>query len=93
MTKRFVVECEWSGYRSGQSRVCHRTVIPKYMADLLSKLTTVGFTDGTTMSVRVRPCTFREKVQQIKGYNSLLDKIAWNDSLREKSFVSVMELK
>lgn len=92
MAKRFVVECVWSGYRSSQERACHRMVIPKYVADRLSRLRSVTFTDGTDMSVTVRPCTFREKVQQIKGYRELLDKIAWNDELNKKDYVSVMEV-
>ena|SRR5271166_3675162 len=88
--KRFVVECVWSGYTSRQSRPCHRTVIDKYLAKRLERFHTIAFTDGTTMSVSVRPCTFREKVAEIKGYVSLLNDFAYRDDL--SGYVSVMDL-
>lgn len=44
------------------------------------------------MSVEIRPAKPREKVEQIKGYNSLLNKIAWNDILNQKGFISVVEV-
>lgn len=72
--KRFVVECFWSGYRTNQSRPCHRTV-ETYKAEGLSKITSVQFTDGTHMFVSVRPCKLRERVDEIHGYVSLLSKI------------------
>lgn len=87
--KRFVVECVWSGYRSGQEHVCHRTVIPAYLAKRLEKIHTIAFTDGTTMSVAIRPATFREKVQEKRGYVSLLDKMAYSG---KEGCVSVMDV-
>ena len=88
--KRFIVECTWSGYRASQAHIVHRTVIADYVAKRLGKVHTIGFTDGTTMSVSVRPCNLREKVQEIKGYVWLLDKIAWAD---KEGYVSVMEVE
>lgn len=84
-----MVECEWSGYRSSQAHVCHRTVIPAYLAKRLEKIHTIGFTDGTTMSVRVRPAEFREKIQEKRGYVELLEKIAYSN---KEGFVSVMDV-
>ena len=72
MGERFIVECVWSGYRASQSKPCHRTVERKSKADEIRKITCVQFTDGTTMSVDVRPARLREKVQEIHGYDSLL---------------------
>jgi len=69
---RYVLEGEWSGYTSAQTRVCHRTVItdPSY----LKGLTSIRFTDGTTLDLVVRKCTPREKVLVVNGYTSLIDK-------------------
>jgi len=86
---RFVVECVWSGYRSSQSRTCHRTVIPKYMAEKLKKIHGIRFTDGTYMSVEVRPALHRERVSEIHGYDSLLSKMAHADKVGS---VSVMDV-
>lgn len=76
MSKRFVVECVWSGYQASQSRPCHRMVETRtYRVEALKKVSHVAFTDGTTMSVAVRPCFPREKVQEIRGYRDLLNEI------------------
>ena len=88
--KRYVIECIWSGYNSGQSRPCHRTVtiIPKAW----DGLHTISFTDGTTMDVSIRECKPREKVKELKGYVELLNKFAWNKELCSKGYVSVMDV-
>ncbi len=52
-------------------------MVKKWQAELLEKISGVQFTDGTSMSVSVRPCTFREKVQEIGGYDSLLHDILY----------------
>ena len=87
--KRHIIECIWGGYRSGQERVCHRavTIHPQQW----DGLHTVAFTDGTTMSVSIRPCTPREKVIPINGYHALLNEIADKD-LSSKGYVSVLDL-
>ena len=75
--RRPVVECIWSGYRSSQERPCHRTVNSWY-ANILNRngVRCIRFTDGTTMSVKVREANPREKVAQIAGYDQLLGDIA-----------------
>jgi hypothetical protein len=70
---RYVVECEWSGYHSGQQHICHRAVEPYYRAKKLESVRAIVFTDGTTMSVAVRPCAPRERVKQMIGYREVLD--------------------
>lgn len=60
------------------------------MAKRLEKIHSIGFTDGTHMSVEVRPAKPREKVREMHGYDSLLDKAAWSG---KSGFVGVMELQ
>lgn len=73
---RFVVECHWNGYRSGHGFDCHRTVeTSPVKVDRLRRVHSVLFTDNTTMSVNVRPAKPRERVEEIHGYDQLLDKI------------------
>ena len=83
---RYILEGEWSGYRSSQRRVAHRVVTkhPKRY----EKLKTIRYTDGTTLDLSIRPCKPREKVAEIHGYDSLIDKAL----TKEKSFVTVEEL-
>ena len=87
MSRRFVVECVWSGYHSGQRHPVHRevTLNPKRYEGI----TGVVFTDGTTMSVVVRPCEPREKVREIHGYGRLLNDAA---ALGLKGYVRVADL-
>jgi hypothetical protein len=69
--KRFVVECIWNGY-SGQARVVvHRTVETTFR-EAYEALRWHQFTDGTGMSIDVRDAKPRERVDQIRGYNTLL---------------------
>lgn len=72
MSTRYVIEGTWSGYHSGQRRVCHRRVLTKRQAEAQSKISCIAYTDGTTLSLSVRPATFREKVQEIRGYDGLI---------------------
>jgi hypothetical protein len=75
---RFVIEGEWSGYRSGQRRVVHREVYKSYrkgggeFIETLRKIPSIGYTDGTSLSLNVREAKPREKVEQILGYRSLI---------------------
>lgn len=69
--KRFVVECEWSGYTSRQQRVVHRTVETTFR-EVYEALRWHHFSDGTGMSISVRDAKPRERVAQIRGYSSLL---------------------
>lgn len=87
---RFVLEATWSGYRAEQRKVVHREVIKPYSAEGFKKLTGLRFTDATTLDVVVRPCTFREKVEEKFGYKELL----WAAYYQHKEgFVSVDEVK
>ena len=69
---RYVLEGKWSGYTSDQRKVCHRKVIsnPGYYKEL----TSVRFTDGTTLDLTIRKCKPKEKVVELDGYTSLIDK-------------------
>lgn len=67
---RYVTECTWNGYHSGQARVVHRTVHQRKSP--FRDITCIQFTDGTTMDVETRPALPREKVKVINGYSSLL---------------------
>lgn len=71
---RYVWEWTWSGYRSGQARVCHREVLTlsEKRLDKYKNLSCVQFGDGTTMSAELRQAKPRERVEQIKGYYSLI---------------------
>lgn len=86
--RRWVLECTWSGYRASQSHPCHREVITRReLAKRFEALHCVEFTDGTSMSVRIRPAMFRENVTPINGYYSLL-----RDALDRGSYVRVADL-
>lgn len=68
---RFVIEGMWSGYRAAQRKPCYRRVVTKRQAEAF-KISCVGYSDGTTMDLSVRPCAPREKVQEMRGYDGLL---------------------
>lgn len=63
---RHVVECTWRG------RVVHRAVT---MRPRDFTVTSIQFTDNTTMSVRVRKCERGELVKEIRQYDELLRKV------------------
>lgn len=67
---RFVVEGTWSGYRYSQSRTVHRVIVkdPEPYLGLMD----IHFTDGTRLSLSVRECAFKERVQEIHGYDQLI---------------------
>ena len=72
---RWILEGTWSGYRSGQERVCHRRILKsKRSVEFWEPIHAVVFTDGTTMTMTIRECKPREKVTEIHGYDSLLMK-------------------
>ena len=70
---RYIVEGTWSGYHASQRHVCHRTVTRS--PDLYKNIHTVIFTDNTYMSISLRKCKPREKVNEIHGYDQLFNKI------------------
>ena len=65
------MEGEWSGYRSGQRRVCHRTIIRK--PEKYKDIKFIRFTDGTTLDLQIKKCKPRERVKEIHGYDSLIE--------------------
>jgi hypothetical protein len=71
MGKRFIVEGEWSGYRSAQRRVVHREVLT-HGREGFEQISALVFTDGTTLDVTVRDAKPRERVTQILGYRDAL---------------------
>ena len=72
MTKRYLLEGEWSGYRSSQRRICHRAIVRN--PEPFKNLTFIRFTDGTTLDLSIRPCKPRERVSEINGYGDLIQK-------------------
>ena len=85
--KRFVVEATWSGYHSGQSHVCHRTVETLFRAGY-ENLHYHHFTDGTGMTITVRDAKPRERIERKNGYGSLLSDLAmkkWSELKAQQS--------
>jgi len=77
--KRFVIEGEWSGYHSGQRRVVHRTVHSgayKRLRAWAESAYAIRYTDGTCLALNVRDCKPRERVEEIHGYDSLIQSCA-----------------
>lgn len=72
--KRYVIEGEWSGYRSSQRRVVHRAVTTR--PQRYQGLKAIQFTDNTLLSITLRECEPRERVQEIKGYVNLIEDAA-----------------
>ena len=73
MSKRFVLEGTWRGYRSSQDHVCHREVCNEKKADWANKTFSILYTDGTTLELHARECKPRERVQEKRSYSSLID--------------------
>ena len=72
---RFIIEGEWSGYRSDPRRIVHRTVHPatsKKLRAWAEKDRSILYTDGTLLYLRVRYCKPRERIEEIHGYDSLI---------------------
>lgn len=76
MSKRYILEATWSGYRAGQSKVCHRERITQKQAEKYNQISGILFTDGTHLSVGVREAKPREKVLEILSYSGILHKAA-----------------
>ena len=84
--QRYVLEGVWSGYTSAQSRVCHREVT--FTPKRFEHLHVIEYTDGTRLSLSLRKCEPRERVQTIKGYTELINKAI----LKNESYVKVADL-
>lgn len=78
---RYIIEGYWSGYRSGQGRICHRTVhkaSEKGLRAWIEKTHSIGYSDGTCLVLSVRDCLPRERVEQIHGYTTLIKDCYYN---------------
>lgn len=76
MSKRFVIEGTWSGYRSGQQRIVHRQAYPssrKQLREWAERVGGIAYTDGTFLWLSVRDCKPRERIQEIRGYSKLIE--------------------
>lgn len=74
--KRFIIEGTWTGYTSSQERVVHRTVYEggrKKLRAWAERTHAIRYTDGTSLILTVRDCLPRERVQQIHGYDELIN--------------------
>lgn len=72
MAERFVLEGEWSGYVERQRRVVHREVVTGKRAERLHNLHAIQYTDGTLLTLRMRPTKPRERVMSMPAYTSLI---------------------
>jgi hypothetical protein len=72
MSKPYILEATWSGYRTGQSKVCHRERITEKQAERYNQIVGILFTDGTHLSVSVRQAAPREKILEILSYSKIL---------------------
>ncbi|WP_316176278.1 hypothetical protein [Bradyrhizobium sp. SZCCHNRI1073] len=71
--QRYVLEGEWSGYVSRQRRVVHREVVTdRKRVERLRQMYCIRYTDGTALLLTLREAEPRERVQEIKGYSSLI---------------------
>ncbi len=68
--KRSVLTGTWSGYTSAQEHVVHRTVI--FNPAAFDGFHGIRYTDGTMLTLCVRPCKPRERVLEVDGYGSLI---------------------
>lgn len=73
MAKRFVIEGEWSGYRSSQQRIVHREArtLNKKQQARWAEIRGLRYTDGTHLYVSVREAKPRERIEPMLGYRSL----------------------
>ena len=71
---RYYLEGTWSGYTSAQRKVCHRTVISANQAEKYSKITSILFTDGTSLDLVLCPLKKGERATDIKNsYTTLIN--------------------
>lgn len=91
---RFIIEGEWTGYRSSQQKVVHRQVYPggrKKLRAWAEKTHGILYTDGTKLLLTVRDCKPRERVQEIRGYTSLIEDCAHYDVDSVEAFYSARD--
>lgn len=74
--KRYCIEGEWSGYNSGQRRICYReyTESPVFAKEV-EDLGCITYTDGTRLHLSVRELAYREKKgKEMSSYRDLVRK-------------------
>jgi hypothetical protein len=89
VSDRWVLEGEWSGYVARQRRIVHREVVRGRRVDRLRNLHAIQYTDGTLLTLSLRPARHREKVETINAYGSLIHEA----EMLNKNFVLVSELR
>lgn len=75
MVTRYIIEGEWTGYRSSQARIVHRSVhdaAEKKLRAWAENNFSIRYTDGTHLVISVRDCKPRERVKETWGYMSLI---------------------
>lgn len=71
---RMVLEGTWSGYRSSQEHVVHRTIASKRVVETVQNgLTSTAYSDGTSLYLSLREAKPRERIREIHGYDRLID--------------------
>lgn len=71
--QRYVIEGEWTGYRSGQRRTVHREVTTDLkLVEWINKTYAIRYTDGTSLCLSAREARPRERVEAINGYTTLI---------------------
>lgn len=89
---RFIIEGEWTGYRSSQRRVVHRTVHPasfKKLRAWAEKTYAIRYNDGTSLLLTVRDCLPRERVQENHGYTRLINDCAHHDVCTVEALIAI----
>ncbi len=73
----FLIEGQWSGYRSSQQRIVHREYTTnKKLADAVSAMHAIRYTDGTCLYLTVTNKGRGKRLPEINGYGSLIRKCA-----------------
>lgn len=86
---RYVLEGTWSGYTFSQRRVVHREVISAKRAERLKILRGITYTDGTSLWIKIREATHREKITPKDSYGKLIREA----EATGKSWVNVADLQ
>lgn len=73
----FCIEGTWSGYSSGQSRVCHRIYsMNEDEAKAINEIRSIRFTDGTFLGLSATLIHCKEDVhEEIHGYDELIREV------------------
>lgn len=71
---RYIIEGEWTGYRSSQQRIVHREVTDNQkLAEVIMKQYGIRYSDGTMLILRVRAMAKGERAHDLRNsYGSLI---------------------